>query len=66
MRHFVCPECGGRDFHYTGCPEDVDPDEEELEFPDIEPPEPKEPDYDLPRPPSALENWQRNYRRNVP
>jgi hypothetical protein len=25
----VCPECGGRGWHFTGCPEDVEQDEDE-------------------------------------
>ena len=25
---FVCTECGGRGWHYTGCPEDVEEEDE--------------------------------------
>jgi hypothetical protein len=26
---FVCTECGGRGWHFTGCPEDVEDDSDE-------------------------------------
>lgn len=27
---WTCCECGGKGWHFTGCPEDVEPDEEPL------------------------------------